>query len=207
MKLPYGIGSFLALVLFRLVCMFFCLAMSLLHYLFGNNTVAAAALELKDPGVATSTFGILFVLHTYGLGSMGLSYFKPYRRIHASDKKEPAELPKNFAARVLTLIWLKVKKFYDDNLSAKGLLGRRGRMYEVRLVAREAIEIPSQSYQAYLMSFHLTRWWSVMYALIIVVDILLIPIILRLKKIKTLSRRNFVLLLDAIVDTFLGNLR
>lgn len=84
-------------------------------------------------------------------------------------------------------------------------MGQFGKKYELRILAREIIEIPMQSYQGYLLSCRWTETWIVStYGSIIAMDSLLVPVIMGLPNTNVLQRRIYILLLDAIVDTVLS---
>ena len=199
--LPYGSGRFAALFTCRTLCIAYCGIMALIHYLLGQISLTRSALSLHASERTTMIFFVLMALQVYGLASMFLpngAFFRYMKRCL------PSRNPNSHSA--LSRAFNVIKTFYNQYIGSNGVYGRKGEKYEFRLMLRELIEIPSQSYQALLMSEVVTgSTIPTIYGLVIVLNCVLVPIItLNLRKIDKLNVRNGVLLVDIFVDIALG---
>ena len=104
-----------------------------------------------------------------------------------------------------TTFWGKVKLVYHRYLGRDGLFGRRGKYYNWRLVIREVVEIPAQTYQGFLMSHRVPfTIFPTIYGCTIALDCILVPIVLLSPHLSLMARRNGVIMLDIVVDIVLG---
>ena len=96
---------------------------------------------------------------------------------------------------------------YDEYLGPNGVFGRKGPKYEHRLVLRELIEVPGQTYQAYWMTrYNPSVGTNLLFVSIIVLDCLLVPSFMMKRNMQTLKHRNDVLLMDVMFELMLGAL-
>ena len=164
--------------------------MALIHFVLGNIEETRLNLLLYAPSATVAAFVILLTFHTIGLVCLCCG-------------KRNSQPKKNFKEPKTT--WGKIKALYYKYLGTDGLFGRRGKYYNWRIVIREVVEIPSQTYQAYLLSQRSPYTvFPRIYGAVIALDCILVPIILLSSRLTLVTRRNGVILLDIIVDIFLG---
>lgn len=170
--------------------------MAFLHFMMGSITEVQKGLQVSKPYTTAFVFGVLGLLHLHGV----LHLFKDTSKAYSKKSRKSVVPESNKTSRRNSAM-----EWYDTYFGADGVYGRRGGRYEYRLMVREMIEIPSQSYQAYLMCHTLPHvHYAFVYSLIIFADCLLVPLIMQIRKIEKLRRRNRVLVVDLLVDTVLG---
>lgn len=141
-----------------------CLVLALIHWLSGNVDVIRVTMLLYAPLATVGVFWALVMFHTIGL----------FKMCCGNQKPRPIELSKKPTTK-----WGWVKAFYNQYLGTDGLLGRRGKYYNWRIFLREVVEIPTQTYQAYLLSQRSPYTiFPRLYGVIIALDCILVPIIL-----------------------------
>lgn len=164
--------------------------------MLGSITEAREALRISNPYETAVAFGILALLHVRGFIVIFYDSSKAIKRrksISQDSEKEPQN-KKNW-----------IISMFEKYLGDDGVYGRRGGKFEVFLMLTEGIEIPSQSYQAFLMCQQVPDGnFALIYASIIFADCLLVPIIMNVRNMETLRRRNSILVVDLLVDTTLG---
>lgn len=212
--LPYGAGKFFSLMMCRLICMFYCLSMSSLHRKLGNKNSTKIALQLYAPRLTSFLFFILFCLHTFGLISSFLKkncFSKTMEKLYScvrrmwtnrgrEGKKDRRKSKVPFLDGAVNL-----KDYYAQYFGEFGIYGRKGRRYENRIMLRELVEIPSQTYQAYMMSLYISDYrFATAYGAFIIFDCIMVPLIMQNRQIQMLSRRNAILILDIFVDVMGG---
>ena len=178
------------LILCRFICVVSCFLMAMCHLAFGPDEEASGTLLLYAPFTTVVVFFILMGLHLTQLIKMCCCKGKitPVHEIKASN----------------TIIG-RLQRFYYTYLGNDGLFGRRGKYYNWRLVIREVVEIPAQTYQGYLMSTRVPfTIFPTIYGCTIALDCILVPLILLSSRLSLMARRNGLILLDIVVDIILG---
>lgn len=164
--------------------------MAVVHYILGREEESRISLLLYAPSATVTVFGALLIFHMMGL-------------VRLCSKKQKSQPVKQF--RKPKTAWGEIKLWYYKYLGVDGWFGRRGKYYNWRIVIREIVEIPSQTYQAYLLSQRSPyTLFPRLYGAVIALDCILVPIILLSSRLTLVTRRNGVILLDIVVDIFLG---
>ena len=179
------------LILCRLCCVISCFLMAACHLILGRDEEIGKTFLLDAPFTTALVFLILMGLHLTQLVKMCCCKGK------ITPIREHKTAPKTFLKKIIF--------FYDTYLGRDGLFGRRGKYYNWRLVLREVVEIPSQTYQGYLMSNRVAHTiFPTIYGCAIALDCILVPIILLSSRLSLTARHNGVILLDIVVDIVLG---
>lgn len=182
------------LILCRVICVIGCLLYALGHLIFGLDEIVGPSLNVYAPYTTLTVFSFLMSMHLMQLIKMCCC---KRRAITPVLIKSKAELP--------TTLWERLKYMYQTYLGQDGLFGRRGRYYSWKLVLREALEIPAQTYQGYMISRHIPYpIFPVIYGCVIALNCILVPVIMRSRHLTLMARRNGVLLLDIVFDTIIG---
>lgn len=209
-KVMYGWFRFSILALCRLVSVIYCLIMVGTHILLSRVPVAKVTLQLYHPALTAVMFFITGMLHLLKIIEMVAPSFNccgcfAFLFQKCKREKSAKTAPDHPICKGIANVVSSLKTFWKNYLGEEGRFGRRGQNYEYRLMLRELFEIPSQSYQGYLMSTRISSTIMIdCYTAVIIVDCILVPVIMGLKTVKGLRKRNMVLLLDMLVDTFLG---
>ena len=131
---------------------------------------------------------------------MGLHLTQLIKMCCCKGKNEPVrqlKTPKTLVGRL--------KFLYHTFLGPDGLFGRRGKYYNWRLVLREVVEIPAQTYQGYMMSSLVPYTiFPTIYGCTTALDCILVPVILLSPRLSPMTRQNGVIMLDIVVDIVLG---
>lgn len=182
----YGRLEYSILISCRICGVLSCFLMACAHLSLSFVPEASQGLNLYAPFLVGWVFTGLMGLHLTGLVKM----CRFNRRLIQPQG---------------TMTQLRKKSLYARYFGRDGLFGRRGEYYNLRIILREAIELPSQSYQAYLVSQRVpNQIFPMLYGLIIAFDCIVVPLLLTSPRLTLLSQRNGVLLLDILTDITVG---
>ena len=177
---------------------FYCMIMTLVHQVLGSVSLARESLGIHRPINTVIVFGVLSLLHLGGLIQTLLPRSFSKKVIPKGSHDAIITNNQTYATRLRNTF----KRYFGDD----GVYGRRGEDFELLLILSEIIEIPSQTYQAYKMSFRASMtFFPNLYATITILECILFPLVMRFgAKSNFIKRRNTALLIDTISDIVLG---
>ncbi|EQC26179.1 hypothetical protein SDRG_15983 [Saprolegnia diclina VS20] len=117
----------------------------------------AKVLRIWSPGVCAGVCGLLALLHAHGVAMI---VYRQSRRVAPSPKpRRPSTLA-----------------LYAQLFAHDGAFGIHGRQYEVRLVVKQALQLPLQAYRAYRLSALLVHpGYSVAFASTLAINCIALP--------------------------------
>ncbi|KAJ0395942.1 hypothetical protein P43SY_003302 [Pythium insidiosum] len=194
------------MLLARSICIAFLVGMAGLLRLLDHPFMVYYA-ELLRPGIkplltpAASLYALLAVAHGYQVAMMFIHSARARQLVMHSCKVSRATIAPG-DERVASQALHATRSLWSKLFSRTGFFGVESAYFEGRYIARELVEIGSQSVQAYTSSYLISkRWVNNLYVLFVVLNCWSTPLIQRFTVHTPALDRLLCLVIDTVLDS------